>query len=177
MFPLGHVGLVIGVIVAGLLVARRPDVLGKVDFRIVAVLAMLPDIIDKPLGHFILGETLNNGRIYAHTLVFLVLVAIVCIIIFRKRFWVYTVPVLGHQALDIMWDNPKAMLWPMFGFGFEELEMDVWSHWWEELFHNEYVIIGEMAGLLILVTVFVFFRIYEKDNFLLGLKKGRLNIR
>ena len=87
MFPLGHVGLVVGAIIAGLLIARRPDVLGKVDFRIVAVLAMLPDIIDKPLGHFVLGETLNNGRIYAHTLVFLVLVAIICIIVVCLVVW------------------------------------------------------------------------------------------
>jgi len=175
MFPFGHVGLAVGVIVAGLLIAKRPDVLGKVDFRIVVVLAMLPDIIDKPLGHFILGESLNNGRTYSHTLVFLLLVAIVCIIVFKKLFWVYVLPVVGHQTLDMMWDNPKAMFWPIYGFGFKQMDMDVWSHWWEELAQNEYVLIGEMAGLLILVTVFVFFRIYQKDNFLLGLKKGRLN--
>ena len=65
MFPLGHVGFAVGAVVAIAVLLKRPQWLGEVDMRIVVVLAMVPDIIDKPLGHFILGEDLNNGRIFA----------------------------------------------------------------------------------------------------------------
>ena len=34
----------------------------------VALGAILPDLIDKPLGHLLLNETLNNGRIFFHGL-------------------------------------------------------------------------------------------------------------
>jgi len=174
MFPIGHVGVVVGLIVSGLLVAKRPDLLGKVDFRLVAVFAMLPDIIDKPLGHFILGENLNNGRIFTHSLVFLLVFTALCVILFRKMFWAYALPVLGHQVLDFMWEVPNTWFWPLLGWRFKSYDIDVWEHWIDALFTDPYVMIGELAGLGILVTVFVFFRLYRKDNFLYGLKKGRL---
>ena len=174
MFPLGHVGIVVGLIVSGLLIARKPDMLGKVDFRLVVVFAMLPDIIDKPLGHLILGEDLNNGRIFGQSLVFLIVFTILCGIIFKKMFWAYALPVLGHQVLDLMWEVPNTWYWPLWGWSFESSDVDVWEHWIDALFTNPYVSIGELAGLGILATVFVFFRLYQKDNFLYGLKNGRL---
>jgi hypothetical protein len=174
MFPLGHIGLVVGLLISGLIIAKKPDLLGKVDFRLVAVFSMLPDIIDKPLGNFILSEDLNNGRIFAHSLVFLLLFTVLCVILFRKLFWAYAFPVLAHQVLDFMWEVPNSWYWPLQGWGFESMDMDVWAHWVEELFTDPYVLIGELVGLGILVTVFVFFRFYRKDNFIHGLKKGRL---
>ena len=173
MFPLGHVGIAVGALVVITILVRKPGLLKDIDFRFVVVLAMLPDIIDKPLGHFILGD-LNNGRIIAHTLLFVVLVAAVSAIVFKKMFWAYALPVLLHQVLDFMWEIPKTMLWPVFGFGFESYDMDVWEHWLEALTTNPYVIAGEVAGLVILVVVFVVFKVYVKENFLRGLKRGRL---
>ena len=32
--------------------------------------AILPDLVDKPLGHLLLQETLDNGRIFGHSLLF-----------------------------------------------------------------------------------------------------------
>lgn len=174
MFPIGHVGVVVGLIVSGLIVAKKPDILGRVDFRLVVVFAMIPDIIDKPLGHFILGEDLNNGRIFAHSLVFLIVFTILCIILFKKLFLVYAFPILGHQILDFMWEVPNTWYWPLQGWGFESTDVDIWAHWFDTLFTDPYVLIGELAGLGILATVFVFFRLYRKDNFLYGLRKGRL---
>ncbi|WP_196769050.1 metal-dependent hydrolase [Neomoorella thermoacetica] len=49
----------------------RPGPPELIDYRLVLIGSMLPDIIDKPLGGVIFKETLGNGRIYAHTLVFL----------------------------------------------------------------------------------------------------------
>ena len=45
----------------------------SIDYRLVLLGSMLPDIIDKPLGGFIFKDALGSGRIYAHTLIFLLL--------------------------------------------------------------------------------------------------------
>ena len=45
----------------------------RLDWRFIIIGSMLPDIIDKPLGMFILGDTFSNGRIFAHTLLFFII--------------------------------------------------------------------------------------------------------
>jgi len=47
MFIFGHIGLTIGLILLGLMVFKRTDLLNKLDFRVIAIFAVLPDIIDK----------------------------------------------------------------------------------------------------------------------------------
>ena len=46
------------------------------DIRLLFIGSLLPDIIDKPLGMIILRDSLANGRIFAHTLLFLVVLTI-----------------------------------------------------------------------------------------------------
>jgi len=43
----------------------------SVSLAFLALGSMLPDIIDKPLGHIFLASSLGYGRIYSHTLLFL----------------------------------------------------------------------------------------------------------
>jgi hypothetical protein len=50
------------------------------DYRLVALGALLPDIIDKPLAWFILGDRVEDNHLFAHTMLFgLVLGFRVCI--------------------------------------------------------------------------------------------------
>jgi inner membrane protein len=174
MFPFGHVGMTAGVITALLILAKRPDILYKVDFRLVVVIAMLPDMVDKVLGNFILQDSLNNGRIFFHTLTFFLLFSIVCFMIFRKMFWVYATPFLLHQIFDNMWEIPQTWVWPALGWRFDTFDYNVWDHWLQELVHEPYIMITELAGLGVIIAFVVAFRLYRKEAFLLGLKKGRL---
>ncbi|MFP3975182.1 MAG: hypothetical protein ACLFVK_03050, partial [Dehalococcoidia bacterium] len=48
-----------------------------IDYRIALIGSMLPDIIDKPLGIYIFTETFSNGRIYAHTLLFFLVLLLI----------------------------------------------------------------------------------------------------
>ena len=50
-----------------------------------AVGAILPDLIDKPLGHFLLADSLNAGRIYAHTLLLLLIIVVLGLYYWRKK--------------------------------------------------------------------------------------------
>ncbi|HOV68465.1 MAG TPA: metal-dependent hydrolase, partial [Methanoregulaceae archaeon] len=81
--------------------------------------ALLPDLIDKPIGHLLLGALLDNGRVFSHTLAFFLLVTILGILFYRHRDPL-TGPVLGlgvlsHQVLDAMWRDPSAWFYPLLG--------------------------------------------------------------
>jgi len=94
------------------LLAGRP--LKRVDTTFLALGSILPDLIDKPLGLMIFG-TMNHGRIFAHTLLFLVLLALLAVCF--KDIWLASLSagVLTHLALDAMWSSPTILLWPLLG--------------------------------------------------------------
>lgn len=103
--------------VLGLLVYRRYGVRWAVP--LVALGAILPDIIDKPLGHIVLRETLDYGRIYGHTLLFLGVIVVLGLAYRRTRpgplLLGLALGVASHLVLDSMWADPTTLLWPMMG--------------------------------------------------------------
>ncbi len=81
--------------------------------------ALLPDLIDKPIGHLLLGGTLDNGRLVSHSLGFLVAVFAIGYLLFRHSHPlqgpVLALGVLSHQYLDAMWRDPAAWFYPFRG--------------------------------------------------------------
>ena len=127
-----------------------------VDYRLVAVGSMLPDIIDKPLGGIILHESLGNGRIYAHTLVFLLLIVAAALLFLYTFRWpgglVLAGGALFHHVLDGMWLYPGTWLWPLYGWGFPPGEPEVWLQLWlTNLFTDPAVFVPEIAGGLVIL--------------------------
>lgn len=114
MFLLAHLvaGIVIGIILARAFRDRRA-------IPACAFGALLPDIIDKPLGHIFLASSLGYGRIYSHTLLFLTIAALVGIVIFWRYRSILALAaaagIASHQVLDTMWREPVNWLYPMFG--------------------------------------------------------------
>lgn len=86
----------------------------RADLFFVAVGSMLPDIIDKPLGEIAYG-TPSMGRIFAHTLLFLLLLAGAAFYTRDLRLASLCGGVLVHLSLDIMWNSPVILFWPMLG--------------------------------------------------------------
>src|SRR2546425_4000921 len=62
MFLLGHLGIGLGL---AWLLSTRSSV--RIDYRLILVGAILPDVIDKPLAFLLSLE----GRLWAHTFLFL----------------------------------------------------------------------------------------------------------
>jgi membrane-bound metal-dependent hydrolase YbcI (DUF457 family) len=104
------------------------SIIGLVAFRYlkdrtVVVLTMvgsiLPDLIDKPLGHIILNGSIDYGRIYAHSGLFLVGAIILGLAYHRKRgSWIMmglAIGVLSHFVLDSMWELPVTVFYPLLG--------------------------------------------------------------
>jgi hypothetical protein len=144
MFPLGHLGLAAG---AALLLARRED---AVDLRFVLFGALLPDLVDKPLGALLGLES----RLWAHTALFaLALAAATLLAVGRHR----ALPWLAfgggvHLVLDRMWEMPNVLAWPAFGVAFPPGVLDVFELL-RILVAEPYVYGGEVVGGLVLVAV------------------------
>lgn len=159
MFLFGHVGITIGLaqVAQYSLVKKENENTGlRLDYRLVALGSMLPDIIDKPLGGLILGDYLGNGRIYCHTFIFLLPLFVLGMIFwyqFKKPvFLILAGGSLVHQVLDSMWLYPETLLWPAYGLSFPRGNVDLWlSKWMKSLTTDPGVNIPEIAGVIIIL--------------------------
>ncbi len=61
MLLFGHIGITLGI---AWFAESKLDV--KMDYRLIVVSSLLPDLVDKPVGMILLP--LNNGRVFGHTL-------------------------------------------------------------------------------------------------------------
>ena len=167
MLLLAHAGITLGVTVLAGNVAKKQNTPKKIvawissfyqriDFRILLIGSILPDIIDKPIGGLIFSEELGSGRIFAHTLVFLLILIIVGIWLYRVRdsIWMLVLAfgTFIHLLLDQIWLMPETILWPILGLEFERLPVTDWLDLWLSYFFNRPdIFIPEILGFGILM--------------------------
>lgn len=135
-------------------VARPPL---RVDYRFIVLGALLPDIIDKPLG-LILLPGLASGRIFLHTLLFLSLTLLAAVVIYRQQRspWGFYIAfgVLMHFVMDAIWTEPLTFYWPILGpFKSYPGMTFTWmlQNWIQSLIKESRLYIAETAGFLILL--------------------------
>lgn len=182
MFPLAHLGITLGTVGVLDYVRHHPplqrlarpveeraksglaSVITRIDYRLVLVGAMLPDIIDKPIGGVLFAHTFGNPRIFAHTLLFSLLTVLIGLYLYRLgKIWLLPLS-FGcaiHLILDQMWLEPRTLLWPLYGLSFEKLDPSdyMWSMDYAQgmtnwLLTDPSIFIPEIVGALIL-TAFV----------------------
>jgi len=129
-----------------------------IDIRLLLIGSLLPDIIDKPVGIFLFGETFSSGRIYGHTLLFLIVISLVGSLLYRsyRKNWLLVVSfgTLVHLILDEMWFGKETLLWPLYGFAFERKDLNNWWEWqWNEVLTQPGVYIPEIVGGVILILL------------------------
>ncbi|WP_420847028.1 metal-dependent hydrolase [Methanogenium marinum] len=121
-----------------------------------AIGSLLPDIIDKPLGHIFL-PSIGYGRIFFHSLTVCALVALLGVIILIK--WRHpgllfvAAGMLSHQLADGMWDELQGWFWPIFG-GFPHRYM---PNYFENMFSLELSSPSEMLLMALAVIFFLCF--------------------
>jgi membrane-bound metal-dependent hydrolase YbcI (DUF457 family) len=130
----------------------------RIDIRLLLVGSLLPDIIDKPVGQIIFRESISNGRIFCHTLLFLLLITACGLVIFRYslRDWllILALGTLSHHILDKMWQQPATFYWPVFGFNFPKLNSNNFLYgWFQSLLTNPETFISEAIGLTIFLAL------------------------
>ena len=127
----------------------------RVDIRLLLIGSLLPDIIDKPVGQYFFRETFSNGRIFSHTLLFLIMVTVAGLYLYRRsnREWllVLSFGTFTHLVLDQMWLAPQTLFWPLLGFTFDREELADWvPNMLQAMLTNPEVYIPELVGAIVL---------------------------
>lgn len=129
---------------------------GCIDIRLLLIGSLLPDIIDKPLGQFFFRDTLSNGRIFCHTLLFLITVTLIGLWLYRRytKNWLLVLAfgILTHLVFDQMWRSPRTLLWPIYGLFFEMMDLTEWvPNMFYALLTDPQVYVPELVGAAVLV--------------------------
>jgi membrane-bound metal-dependent hydrolase YbcI (DUF457 family) len=141
------------------------------DIRLLLLGSLLPDIIDKPLGQVLLRESLANGRIYSHTLLFLLLLSLIGLVLLRRRrqngALLVAFGVLAHLVLDQMWWTPQTLLWPLYGLEFPRVFLPGWlERLLYSLQHDPAVFVPEAVGAAVLASfLWVLLRTHSLGSF------------
>jgi len=149
-----------------------------VDIRVLLIGSLLPDIIDKPLGHLVFSQALSNGRVYAHTLLFLLMITVGGGWLYRKshRTWLLALSfgTAMHLLLDQMWLEPHTLLWPFFGFAFGKSDISDWiPNMLHGLFTDPAVYLSEVVGLA--AVLWLAWLLVRRRRVRVFLRRGRIN--
>ncbi|ABE52908.1 metal-dependent hydrolase [Methanococcoides burtonii] len=164
MFIIGHLGLTLAIfLVISLLV---PSIRNMIDYRFVAVGALLPDLIDKPIGRLFFEEIFANGRIFAHTFLFVLVLFAMGAIIHKYHkengtgMIILSIASFMHLLQDRMWTVPQTFLWPIMGWEFPHgTTYGGFSHYLSVVTANSFApevsntYMFELAGLSVFIIV------------------------
>lgn len=135
-----------------------------IDYRLVVVGALLPDVIDLALG----------GARVLHTLLASVAI-LTCVMVVtrgrrgaRRRLLALPIGTFLHLVLDAMWTSTEVFWWPAFGLSFGGAELPSLSR------PLAVVVLQELAGLAALAWWWRRFRLGEADRRSVFVRSGRL---
>ena len=168
MLVLGHAGITLGAaaLLAGAVKSRHSSQTSEVswfthlssyvDIRLLLIGSLIPDIIDKPVGQYFFRETFSHGRIFSHTLLFLILITATGFYLYksRRKVWLLTLAAgtIMHLILDEMWQAPRTLFWPFLGTAFDRIDLTDWaSNILQALFSNPEVYVPEAIGMVVLL--------------------------
>jgi len=151
------------------------------DYRLLALAAILPDLIDKPLAIFALPDS-HAALLYSHTLLLHLAVWGGASATKRVRRWLpYLLAFSGHLVADRMWGFGDTLLWPLRGRRFQQWK-DVGSpsaflKAYGDIIRNEPKLVAfEAIGLALLAWVIADRRLYRKRALGRFLRTGRVEI-
>jgi inner membrane protein len=128
----------------------------RIDYRVVLLGAVLPDLIDKPVGRIFFEEQFQTSRLFGHTLLFVTVLLLAIQLVLRgrtaRRWFILPIAALIHLVLDGMWNHPVTLFWPLFSTTFPPDPVD--NYWLEMLlrpFEEPWELVKELVGLGIFV--------------------------
>jgi hypothetical protein len=126
MFLFGHIGVTLGIFFSLAILAPRLRII--IDPMFLAIGALIPDLIDKPLGRIIFAHSIANGRIIGHTLFFSIFIFMIGLYLYEKKTDLRVLSLATgsffHLIEDQMWNTPKTLFWPIFGLHFPKGSID-----------------------------------------------------
>jgi hypothetical protein len=135
--------------------ARRMELVGRIDYRLVLIGSLLPDIVDKPVGAIFLAHFFSNGRILGHTVLFSLILGLTGMYLYRKHgkrgLLVLALGSFLHLVLDQMWLDTRTLLWPLYGWSFAPVDISDWfPRMLQRLVTDPQAFIPEIIGGLII---------------------------
>ena len=129
---------------------------GRIDIRLLLIGSLLPDIIDKPISLFFFRDTFATSRMFCHTLLFLIVIALGGLYLYRsrKKTWlsVFSFGTFTHLILDGMWLHPQTLFWPLYGFSFQKICLTTWiQDMLYTVLNHPVRLIPEFIGLAIII--------------------------
>lgn len=151
----------------------------KVDVRLLVLGAVLPDLIDLPLGTLIMADRFSSGEVYSHTLLAPIVVSVVILLTTRRGrrrrgLMALVVGWFFHLLIDGVWADTETFLWPLFGLDFPVGPMPYWSGLFERALSDPWRWIAEAIGVIYLANLIRGTQVLGRDNRSRFLTSGRL---
>lgn len=154
----------------------------RIDYRVVLLGAILPDLIDKPIGRIWFEEEFQTGRLFGHTLLFVTLLLLGIQLVLRgetaRRWFILPIAALIHLALDGMWSDPINLFWPLFSTSFPPDPSA--GYWMDALLRtvtDPRVAAMELVGLALLAFMGKAFGLQDRELRREFLRRGILSPR
>lgn len=152
----------------------------RMDLRWLAVGSLLPDLVDKPIGAWLFHSTFETDRVYAHTLLFTVV--LLAAVMFatrrgtdRRRAWLgLPIGALLHLVLDGQWSNPEGFWWPFLGLDFPLRADSQLGALIVDTITDPWIIAAEIVGAVYLIALYRRAGLTDRANRRSFVRTGRL---
>ena len=160
-------------------IQNNSDYFEDADYRLVALAALGPDLLDKPLSWAYFHQKYRSGRFFAHTL-------IVHLAVLLYTLWkaphklVYALAFNGHAVADRMWFYKKTWYWPMKGWSFSgrrngnEKPLGILLSYWYAVTQLRRLFDWDVGGIVALLWFIARNRLWERKRFMHLVRTGRL---
>lgn len=151
----------------------------ETDYRLVALAAMGPDLIDKPLALAYFYKRYKAAVLFAHTLLAYLGLCLVTAH-YYPRAWRYTLAFVGHALLDRIWLFPNTFYWPLRGWRFHvwgqrgSEQRDMGRAYWVTFTRRPELWGWEVGGLLALGWFVWRHHLYRRAHFRHFVLTGRV---
>jgi inner membrane protein len=151
----------------------------KVDVRFLLVGAILPDLVDLPLGTLFLGDRYSTGELWLHSLLLPTLYMSIVLLTTRRgrrrRAWMALgIGWLLHLLLDGMWTAQEVFLWPFFGLEIPSGPEPFWPLAWERALSDPWRWAKELVGIGYLMWLWISLGMSDRGRRRETLETGRL---
>ena len=126
------------------------------DLRFVAIGAVLPSLIDVPVGSLFLVDTFETNRLYGHTLLAAVTLLLLVMLtarrgsVARRRGLGLTIGVFTHLILDVPLES-ETLWWPFLGTEFPTTDHAPFGDLLGHMLTSPVIVVQEIVGAAYLV--------------------------
>lgn len=151
----------------------------KVDVRFLLLGALIPDLIDMPIGTLGLSDRYSTSELWAHSLVAASVYMAVVLITTRRgrrrRAWMALgVAWLLHLLLDGMWFNEDVFLWPFLGWDLPSGPSPFWPEAWQRALADKWRWALEAIGIIYLCWLWLALGLRNAERRDMVARTGRL---